>query len=678
MRRVNIERPFVSGLMTDEPAWKIPKTAGTIVQDAMVTSGVISIRRGWQYADAKTSTIALGHHGVARVAFALAGQIITITTGEHASFGPSVAVHDSTLISPTTVFGTAIPGSRYSPRCVYRDELIICAGDGVSSLLRYSGATFLDGTNRPTSTQLNAGKATLTATAGSFGASVRPGCFSSVNGDADLPPVVYPRVVEATSASVTLEDARSSSTGGSGFPSPVGYSYPCVPIYSAGTITLASPLATGTGTKWASPPASLKSGDSGDSVLVKVNSGLYRNHWVQAPDTDTSLFCPNSSDATDQPYEALRRCPFTDAETHKDALWGTGVAQYPNRVYTFPPGWNPAYPPGATLPFDQAIPHTSSNPEVFKAFQVDVPSPFDGDPNIAVVSADGPILVLKRKSVWAIDGSYPNFSVRKVADGRGCLHRNLATRTSLGPTWAGDEGIFVYRNGQVVDLTAGKINREWRALTGANPITSTSRVWLSEAEGHILIGVGTPARCYNIAEQSWSYVTNVDGAHAWSEPVGSETPKSLLVGGATTPTSTQRVLDLAPMFRQTTTPALGLDGGSAAPSMILQTGLISEAGGIEGQSRMVDVEFHSRLDSANVIPSVFHQQALRDTVAATTLTLPTMTPFAAVQTGRYKNRVGRTGRKWTFRFTSSGVSAATSQITIDQIVATFRDVRSRA
>jgi hypothetical protein len=687
-RETLIDAPFTGGIATDLEYFQLAPQQTVAAQDLIAPNGIATQRHGWTYDGTTAEHGANILAGVARNGFVLSGQTRTITT----DFSTSPVMIHNAAGAGTAIFTSGVSGVTYIPRCIYRDELIICAQDGIHPLLRYSGTGAASSSVNPANLSVTAGKAILTTSAGTFNAATTAGAFVGVGmaaATASPAPRQWFRVLERNSStSLTLEGVRTAS-GFTGFAdiaeSAVGFTWPAVSVYSAGTVTVAAGTATGTGTKWLAFAASGTAVEfGGDALLTLPPSGT--NAQVGSVDSVVSDVSLNVQLAaiTDTPYAYLRRCPFKDAAAHRGSLWGTGVNQYPDRVYVFPPGWNASLPPGYTEPYDPvaATAGTSANANDFLASYVDVPSPYDGDSNIAILPSAGPLLVLKRYSVYGVFGSYPSFQVSLIPGGQGAGCDDIRSAISVpeGQFWAGQLGVYTYRNGQVVELTHGRINREWRARFRSG----VQNIVCGVVANHLLVravGVGTDdvTYVYDLVRNAWvSKFSNLQVNYTWRSKVGTEQERLLAVAPAGV-----RICDLGPAFDVANTAGVTIDANSGGPRMQATTGpALAQAAGIDGEAKMLDVVadvnlYDSSAPASTLSFSVTHSGGLENT-AQRTKTLGTITADTLNLPKRALFRdVNRSGRLHSLSMDMTLNAATAKRAEIPEVTITWRDVRSQ-
>ena len=674
MRRVTLDAPFTAGMVTDVPAHRIGPQASAFAQDGFSPSGMFMQRKGWAY-DGTTADVAANLVGVYRNKFVLADVTRTMTSGNG-----RIYIHN-----PSSA-GTEVVGSGsldYLPRCVYRDELLFCATNGLNPVRRYSGASaesiLLSGTQTFTN-----GEATVTG--GTF-SPPQPGMFFRIRSSAAGNRYTYRiRVLNGATNAATLEGIRAGATvsATTSFINGVDSAFPAVAVYDAGTATISAGTATGYGTRWTKIPTST----AGTALLVIPPTGSAAlGATIGTPASDTSWSVSMSDQATKSAYQVLAPMPFKDVAAHKESLWGTGVAQYPNRVYVGPPGWNLSFPPGFELPFDPTDDTTSPNANDFLMEYRDVPSPFDGDPNVAILPSPNPLLVLKRHAVYGIYGQPGlGLTTELIADGVGCIDIRSAQSFDEGQFFASEQGIMWYVGGQLRDLTAGKINREWRALVRDFDYGTSDYCSIGLASGHLVVhittGGGVTQRTYlcDLRDQSLqSRITNVRPRYMFTSRIAGEKEKLFAVQDI----DQGRVLDLAPMLDGSGT---AKDGDGTSPRLqAYTTSALGRADGIEGLTRLIDLDVHANVYDAGAAGST--QMAVSvvsgggvSNQADSTATLTDINSDAVDRIDRHPRRVSRTGRFHQVRFDvdTLGTNTSATKVEVAQVVATVRDARRRA
>lgn len=727
MRQVVIARPFAGGYRSDVPDYALNPNECAYAQDLIYPFGIAQQRWGWSY-DGTVADVAASLVGVDRSRYPVTGSTVSTTSDTSGRVYIHNAAAGGTAIwtNPVSVSTTWIP------RCMYNGEVIYCAQDGVTPLLRYAGSplAFADGWAGNVTTnsfEFSAGKTevTLISSSPSYPSSFTKGVFFTVlTAEAGgigffnaLPRLSLRVLARNSSTSVSLDGVRNPSSSATAPVSttylaalPVGFAFPAVSVWDAGTVTSFS------AGKWTLSGSDLLSADvkttpsyAPDALLV-LNPTPGGNHFmsdvssVGATTVDTSAY--PSWAVTSTTYRINRRLPFKDATVHKNSFWGSGVAQYPNRVYVGPPLWNIGLPPGAVEPLNIGIREQFADLDEFLLQPIDVPSQYDTDPVVAVLSTPGPLLVLKGSSVYGIYGVYPSYEQTLIANGSGCVDLRSAVTIDGVAFWAGKDGVFMYAGGQIQPLTRGKIEREWQALMRGY-VAGTSYVTTAMVAGHLVISVGgltntatgeakigpdssNPSErtyIYDMRSQQWtSRISNAKMRNMTSTRVPGEVPSILGVSDD----RQGRVIDLTPMITgtkctnrssQTLAAADPTDAAGSGPRMqAWSSASLAQANGIEGEARLLDLTVHTTLTDTAVTPSAAldvstaHGDAL-DTPSTTIVAQGTITGDNVDRVDRTKFRVNKTGRLHQVRVDLDTTPSTTTKTQIPEMVASFRDNR---
>ena len=409
-------------------------------------------------------------------------------------------------------------------------------------------------------------------------------------------------------------------------------------------------------------------------------------------------------------YFILRRCPFRDAAVHKESLWGAGVKEFPSTVYVWPPTQNLGIPPQSSTPYFVTNNAGYSSTSVtgfltendFTLYSFDVPSKFGTTPIEALLSTDGPLLVLKTDSVYGVYGTYDatqrdtggGLEVTKIADWGGCIDLRSATSGEDGVYWAGADGIFTWRGGQIVDLTAGLIQREWRALMrGYQSGTSTVSCGVAESRylivsatgldssktGDAMIGPDTAAPTartlvYDIAASAWlGRMSNYSPTHLWSATV--EVGVAALLCALN---SCSRIADASTAYIPDG--ASASDENSVYPRMRLwSSASLAQAEGIEGEARLCDLMAHINIyDSATPTSSISISSLSGGALDDDTNYEKSLAPVVATsvdRVDRYKRMVNQSGRLHQIRFDMATTDPDNKKSEIAELVFSFRDSR---
>ncbi len=674
VRRVRMANPFSGGMVTDVPAYQIGPTNSAFAQDLIAPEGVARQRKGWAF-DGTTADLVNKLGGIFRNKFLLADVTRTLTT--------TTATFEIYIHNPTT-FGTLIAstGVAYTPRAVYHDEVLFCAEDGISPMLRYAGAA----TERTVSGTFTFTDGQATASGGTFSGAVGIGSFIRMR-DRNLNLSLKVQDVTSTS-SITLEGIVSRDTQAVDIIKSynTGYGFPAVLVYNAGTVTASAGTVTGYGTRWVS---SLDIDPTDAVMILPTGADAEMSSITDSGGTgNTTIETALANQATKSSYAITRPLPFTDVAAHKGSLWGTGVAQFPNNAYVGPPGWNIAFPPGFPLPFDADMPAavSSANANDFLMDFIAVPSAYDGDVNVAILSSPNPLLVLKRSAIYGITGSFPNFSTDKIVDNIGCIDKRSAISGPNGQFWAGEEGIYAYVGGQVIDLTNGKINREWRALTRSFDYGVLDYCAIGEVYDHLFVsmvtGAGTTTRTYvyDLRNQAWqSRFTNHKARAFFSSRVDGEAQKLYWVGD----NDLGRVIESSVCLNAT---GIAKDGDGDSPRMQAWSSEgIDGDGSIDTDTRMLDLAISANVYDAGAAGSTKMGVSVvsggsLEAQASSTKTLTAINSDTVDRVDRKRFReVNKKGRLQQVRVDVStlGTNTAATKVEISEIDASYRGRRDR-
>ena len=502
MRTTVIARPFAGGYRSDAPDYVLNPNEAAFAQDLIFEKGIAHQRWGWAY-DGTSTVAAEDLVGVVRAKFPITGvtrTAVSVSEGAGSNKG-KIYVHNESSVGSIVWTNPATVATAWLPRCVYNGEVIFCAQDGITPLVRWAGSNKGTTTVTGKNWKVVNGRVSITGDGGgsqftTLEANVEKGMFASaryprITAGNSMNPLISARILAAAGGagsytSLTLDSIRNFSLSADSavvandvIISACGAAWPAVSVSDVGTMTRTSSTAN-VESVWTANEASLgttainTTGIHGDALLILNNTagGAHRIASVTAASGSDVTVGAELETQTSAMYRILRRCPFKDAAVHKGSLWGTGVSQYPNRVYVAAPGANIGIAPGSIEPHDPVAQAGYSNTTVtgftdlsdFVLASYDVPSAYDGDPVVAILATPGPLLVLKRDSVYGIYGTFPNFEVKLLTNGAGCIDRRSAVTVNGVAYWAGPDGVFSYSNGQIQNLTLGRIGKEWRGL----------------------------------------------------------------------------------------------------------------------------------------------------------------------------------------------------------------------
>jgi len=660
MRQVVIARPFAGGCRSDVPDYALNPNESAYAQDVIAPFGIAQQRWGWSF-DGTTADVAANLVGVNRSRYPIPGRTVTITADANGDLWTHNASSAGTLAFRDRGTSDAV----WIPRCMYNGDVIFCAQDGETPLLRYSGSQMSASAYSPSAIwdySVPNGSSTIKVdTSGLWqGASPFPPTTdvpgfvyvsnwnaTSLGVFAPIPMICLRALATANStisgntfiSDLTLEAVRNNQgsatykddTTSSLKVLPVGVAWPGVSINDTGSVvSRSSAIYTLEGVNLSSIPLIDSSKDYLDAFLV-INPTSGGDHYITnvisytATSISGNAYPSWSVDNTQ--YRILRRLPFKDATVHKNSLWGAGVKQYPNRVYVAPPLWNMGIPPGAVEPWDPM--DGFQDIDDFILTPIDVPSRYDTDPVIALLPTPGPLLVLKGASVYGIYGTYPSYEQTILTTGAGCIDLRSAISVDGIAYWAGRDGVFLYSGGQIVPLTRGRIEREWQALMRGY-VAGTSYVSAAVVAGHLVISVGGLSNAatgeakigpdssnpsdrtyiYDLNSQVWtSRISNAKMRNMSSVRVPGEVNSIFAVSDD----RQGRVIDLTPVVTgtkctnrdsQTLSAADPVDAAGTGPRMqAWSSASLAQANGIEGEARFLDLTVHTSLTDTAVTPT---------------------------------------------------------------------------
>lgn len=726
MRQMIVARPFAGGYRSDVPDYALNPNECAYAQDLIYPFGIAQQRWGWTY-DGTTADVAANLAGVDRSRYPVPERTLTVTS----AVDGSAYIHNASAAG-TRIFASFLSPSSpvWIPRCMYNGELILCAQDGRTPLLRYAGSLLPHSTSNPLASKwwnLAAGASSPTASTnpsfpgvswptdtdkGSFFSAVYP----SGAGTYGQYPGISTRIIANVSTSViTIDSVRNSQATASALGngdysrvSPVGFAWPGVSIWDTGTMTSVSSKTFSFSGSALSQVVIRDGFPWGDALYVKnptAGSPHFMGQITTVGATTIDTVSTPPSGLANTSYRIARRLPYKDATVHKNSLWGCGVEQYPNRVYVGPPLWDIGLPPGAVEPFDPTLDGQFADADEFFLTPVDVPSRYDSDPVVALLPTPGPLLVLKGASVYGIYGTYPSYEQTLLTTGAGCVDLRSAISVDGIAYWAGRDGIYMYSGGQIQPLTRGRIEREWQALMRG--YGSSSSVSAAVVAGHLVVsavGLSNTATgeakigpdssnptdrtfIYDMKAQQWtSRISNARIRNMSSVRVPGEVPSILGVSDD----RQGRVIDLTPTITgtkcmnrasQTLADADPTDAAGTGPRMqAWSSSSMGGANGIEGETRMLDLVIHTNLydsagtPTATLAVSTAHGESL-DENPTTVVTQASITGDNVDRVDRNKRRINRSGRLHQVRVDMSTTSSTTKKTQIPQIVASLRDNR---
>lgn len=729
MRRLSVAQPFSGGYVSEVPNYAIALDAASFAQDAYAPYGMMRQRRG--FSRVSTTNASLSIKAVAKTKFAYTNSTRTLVSTLASGTPNTSSIQSYASGSYTKLVDVKNPTGNsdvYLPRCVYDGEIIFCHQSGERPLIRYSGALGTASTVSINPLNMPLGSFSVQRSDGTNWSAPTGGYFwfapPDGSGGISAQPHICDRISSSDDSGVTnkfifLENmqntvAGATATATDGAVSNVGFSWPGV-IVAEGTI---SAINGGAITTPGITPSSSVFFDSSNAPYGSdaiAAGGPGDTHDIAGITSTTATTVSTnwniSSGLATKPYRILRRCPFKDAAVHKRSLWGAGVKQYPSTLYVWPPDQNIGIPPQRSTPYPvtSRAGYTSGvdgflTDSDYTLFSLDIPSRYDSTPIVALLSVeDGPLLVLKTDSVYGVYGTYDptnratggGLTVNKLADWGGCIDIKSAISGESGVFWAGPDGIYTWKGGAVTDITAGRVQREWRALMAGFVTGQTTVSCGVAATAYLVVSVtgldssktadakvgpddSSPADrtlVYDLRTDKWlGRISNVGAKHIWTAKPEDDGSACLFVTSIY-----EGITDLTPAFTPNNGGTPNDPAGTGPQLRLWSTASLAQAEGTEGDARLCDLSVHLNIYDTTTATSqlgatVFSRGGLSPT-ASPALALSSFPADTADRLNRYKRMVNRTGRIHQLRLDMSSTSNNNEKVEVAEIVMSFRDSR---
>ena len=463
-----VDGPGLEGQVTDTPETQLRRRQAVLLQDATLRDYVLRQRRGFAYLGDTVIASGTQLESIGRMKF----QLADVTRNIVCSDGGDI-YHVPDTGAAVGVFSG--PNAVYLHRTTYDDQAILCAQDGKTPLRMYAGAD-AESYTAPSSANQVDGEREISAVSGAWESGITKGAYVFHN-DGYAPNMAMRMLEQNGTTDITIEGLRASGSTIASSSINVrgtGFTFPAIPVYEIGSVSIsASTTANGAGTKWDDfgvDPTSYQ-----DTILMWLETGALSMATITIVTNNTQMGISTSSPKPtgEVRYAIMRRCPFTEAETHRSSLWGWGVDGQDSKLWVFPQGANLGLPPGVTdSEMEAGFTDGVLDERDLMADFYNVPSRQDSDRGVALLSTPGPLLAIKEHSTYAISGVYGNARVDLFRAGVGCIDVRTAFSAPEGQFWADREGVYWYRYGQMVNLTMGRpdegggVHSEWLAWLG--------------------------------------------------------------------------------------------------------------------------------------------------------------------------------------------------------------------
>jgi hypothetical protein len=699
---VNATGIGTGGINTDFPAWAIGGQQATNMQDVIIYENVARQRRGFaDYLPVVPSAGLVDGIGSYYVQ-PLGGVVVTIANVGGKLYTNSsmtsdawerIDATDSNLISTLGFYDLA--DADYVPRAQYRDEILLCDQSGQYPMLRTMGRWVDDSlTGIGVGIAANSSNVLLTGTRATPDPNTDgPGSYVHLGLQGDYPSF---RVVSRSGDTFSLLNLNSASVlpayGTNGVVAMWGTTWPTVEVYEDGlatgvttnTVTISGGVTDSTADWGGVIAKSTRLFPLNDSIRVvtEYDSNNLPVKWQQrgiitAPTVNT-LTIPNgfTNPGRNADYAIMRRSPFRDVEVHQECLWGCGVKQHPSRVYYSPRGWDMQTPPELSQPWLGESEFREITAGMMR--YTDIEGAGDGDRVMALMSSDGPLLILTQRSCYGAYGSWPSFQRQMIAAGAGCIDTRSAVGTpSYGQFWCGRDGIYGYRRGKVTDLTSQRIGEHWRRLMDKFDEDTGSRVVGGLVNGHYIIschltrdGVDEDVTlALNIALGSWGYLSNM-AIDAMQNP-SMYSREELLIAARSGST---QLVDLAPAINMT---GDAHDSDGTSPQLIIESGdALQSSNDPDSESRLVELRVSGIVDdtgaaspSSSLTVTTSSREAVTqaDSTTSTTGVLEATGAAKDANLRRERVRIGNSGRLHSYTITAGATDADNVAIGVAEV-----------
>lgn len=481
----SVPSPGVGGVVTDAASWQLEPRQLSAGTDAIFPKGIAVPRGPYIAASSSGALVSAGTHWLTGV---VAADLPSFGAGSQPTLPVLCAAAETGAIgilagSPSGSAGTygmiGGTGTALLPREVYKGEVLFCPQDGETPIVRFAGApagslaanTAATGTVSPfqgTSFVFGAGT--------NFLSGARVGTYLVLGGfpgqsrmvlvaDDDFDLSVDGIFPVTTGVSNIVTVPGFGAWGSTAFASRLGNIGLCTPVQTLGQTSLTATLTTvnGFGTLWNTantPPGHGRPRAGIDYFGVRGSDDRVRAVSSITNDFTLLLSAADPTGWANKPYIIYRPAVGRECRYHQTRLYITGVNWDDTGVYYMPVN----SPLGAFYNPDTGSPVTSDFAQAMCLMKFDVPIAGATGKNIALLSTPQGLLVLRSDDAYLSMGDPPTNTVIKLASGAGCVDLRSACvgNHGEGAFWAGQNGIYRYVGGRVIDLTEGRRNREWR------------------------------------------------------------------------------------------------------------------------------------------------------------------------------------------------------------------------
>jgi hypothetical protein len=479
---IRLDRLGSRGVITDVDPFKLGPDAWSAAQNVVLRDGVPSAIAKFPAAASATDfgTIIEGliHTADDDIAYSTLAGVLTHDRGGSGTF--------TTTSFPINAASSPV----YLPLIERNGEVLWFSQKGTNPVVRWSFASSDTGSVSGTLT-VTEGSRIVTWTGGQV--SVAGQYLAVADATTDTTRFVY-RVVRGGTNLAEIETPYDGPTT----PTSIG-------IWRAGTIGLMTtvrevPATFAAGTLTAATGGSFTLAAEGADIprvgdLVGLKNNGTKVGYVSAVAATTLTVSGGSCDATTGVFTVMRPHVASCGALHRGRLYTAGVDWAKNQVSIFPPGYE----------FGQMV-NGIDSPLTNKTQSrlvktLDVPDPKAEGKIVALLSTPGPLLVLRSRDVYYLNGEYPTNNVQLVLEEDGCVDVRSAIQSRFGQIWAGYKGIYIHRNGGIRNIVANLRSREWHALAEANFYGST--IACTVVRDHLLVSANSTTWCYDLMRNVW-------------------------------------------------------------------------------------------------------------------------------------------------------------------------------
>lgn len=678
--------PFAGGMVPDLPSHLVGPDRCVYAENMFAPNGVFRRRYGWD----RIGTVQFAYApATKKTALKTSSGRIVLSTFRAPPYNGETRAYDS-----ATATNYLNLGAFTIPRAEYNGEYLLVTrlSDGTTPywLRRYAEAPYA----APSSGSV--GSIANTATINNGGTTTPVDWYARFEwrggGRATsvaVPPPSWYRIVANSGGTLTLQDLKfSQSVSQHPFAAvlyPYGHCYPAVPVENSGTVTAVGEptnTVTGTGTLFT---RGVGTGGADSIIITPDGEDAIHASVVVLSDTSIGNYI-GATVSSASVFQMASRLPFMDVAVYNGSLFGCGVPGQPGRVYIGPDGWNLSMPPGLTTPYDPVRNNRSSNVNDFLMDFIDCPSIDSKDAVVSLLETPGGVLVLCRKTVRIITGSYPSFSQDIVEQGKGVGAYSVESSISgvAGAFWVDENGIYwSLTGGDISNIAELGIAEEWKNLMRSG----VSYISLGVHGNHLLVAVKPTtgsgwSYIFNLRERTWGS-RFLNYVPYYQHPFRSDDTSGIDMLLAASP-SHGYPIDAAPMLAGTKSDGSAAAGandydGTVIGAKVTSGSGLAQSAGIEGEAKLLEVSLAMRLPdasgAAHVDASVEHVDSLHDGVPAKTKQV-TFPSAASSEILRKKKPVNRAGRQVQVALELDSPATATD-FEIHEFVTTWRDLRGR-